>query len=87
MPFNPETRMIEEVDIGVSSTFDLSTGRKPTQRDHSPNERIALETINKLIVTVSHYLSNPLPILLLKVESLSETTENRVPSLSRIQTS
>jgi hypothetical protein len=79
--------MIEEVDIGGSSTFDLSTGRKPTQRDHSPNERIALETINKLIVTVSHYLSNPLPILLLKAESFSGATENRRLSFSRIQTS
>jgi hypothetical protein len=87
MPFNPETRMIEEVDIGVSSTFDLSTGRKPTQGDRSPNKRIALETIDNPVVTVSHYLSNPLPLLLLKAESFSGATENRVPSFSRIQTS
>jgi signal transduction histidine kinase len=64
-----------------------NSGQKSARREQTPKEekkarslclekRIALETINKLMVTISHYLSNPLTILLGKVELLSEATEN-----------
>jgi signal transduction histidine kinase len=39
------------------------------------NELI-LNTINELVLTISHYLNTPLTVLLGKVELLSEATEN-----------
>jgi signal transduction histidine kinase len=50
--------------------------RSEQTRREEKRERIALETINKLMVTISHYLSNPLTVLLGRVELLSETNEN-----------
>ena len=60
--------------------LEESLGPRRTRREKTPREekkeRIALETIDKLMVTIFHYLSNPLTILLGKVELLSEATEN-----------
>jgi signal transduction histidine kinase len=55
--------------------LEESSGRRPTRKAER-EERIALETINKLMVTISHYLNNPLTVLLGRVELLSEATEN-----------
>jgi signal transduction histidine kinase len=64
----------------LSPPFGLSSGRRQARREQTPNEekkeRIALETLNKLMLTISHYLSNPLTVLLGKVELLAEATEN-----------
>jgi len=39
-------------------------------------EDSTLNTINELVCTISHYLSNPLTVILGKIELLSEATEN-----------
>jgi signal transduction histidine kinase len=52
------------------------SAQRERTRSEEKKERFALETMNKLMLTISHYLSNPLTILLGKVELLSEATEN-----------
>jgi signal transduction histidine kinase len=60
--------------------LDENSGQESTRRERTRREekkdRITLETINKLMLTISHYLNNPLTILLGKVELLTEATEN-----------
>lgn len=60
--------------------LDENSGQKSTRREQTRREekkdRITLETINKLMLTISHYLNNPLTIILGKVELLTEATEN-----------
>lgn len=79
-PPRPETRVTVKAGFDLSPPFGLSSGRRQARREQTPKEekkeRIALEAINKLMVTISHYLSNPLTILLGKVELLTEATEN-----------
>ena len=55
--------------------FDVNLVQKQARRP-GKEERIALEAIDKLILTISHYLNTPLTVLLGKVELLSEATEN-----------
>ena len=73
-------RMIGATDLDFESRFGLRTRtrqlRKEQTSGQTEKEKIALETINKLMLTVSHYLSNPLTVLLGRVELLSEATEN-----------
>ncbi len=79
-PPRSETRMIEEADLNLKSRLGLR--RWPTRLrgeqtlGETKREKIALETINRLMLTISHYLSNPLTVLLGRVELLSEATEN-----------
>jgi signal transduction histidine kinase len=86
-PPGPETRGTVKAGFDLSPPFGLSSGRRQARREQTPKEekkarslclekRIALETMNKLMLTISHYLSNPLTVLLGKVELLSEATEN-----------
>jgi signal transduction histidine kinase len=86
-PPRPETRGTVKAGFDLSPPFGLSSGRRQAQREQTPKEekkarslclekRIALETMNKLMLTISHYLSNPLTVLLGKVELLAEATEN-----------
>ena len=86
-PPGPETRGTVKAGFDLSPPFGLSSGRRQARREQTPKEekkarslclekKIALETMNKLMLTISHYLSNPLTILLGKVELLSEATEN-----------
>jgi len=79
-PPPPETRVTVKAGFDLSPPFGLSSGRRQARREQTPNEekkeRIALETLNKLMLTISHYLSNPLTVLLGKVELLAEATEN-----------
>ena len=87
----PETQVNREAVFDLSPPFGLSStprslrleenlGRRRARREQTrkeeKKERIALETINKLMLTISHYLSNPLTILLGRVDLLSEATEN-----------
>jgi signal transduction histidine kinase len=82
----PDTWAITQAHFDLSPPFNLSTtpdtlrleessGRRQTRKAEK-EERFALETINKLMVTISHYLNNPLTVLLGRVELLSEATEN-----------
>lgn len=75
-----ETKVIRKTGFDLTTPFDLSPGRRRARREQTrweeKKERIALEAINKLMVTISHYLSNPLTILLGRVELLSEASEN-----------
>jgi signal transduction histidine kinase len=86
-PPHPETRVTVKAGFDLSPPFGLSSGRRQARREQTAKEekkarslcfekRIALETMNKLMLTISHYLSNPLTVLLGKVELLSEATEN-----------
>lgn len=79
-PPHSETRGTVKAGFDLSPPFGLSSGRRQVRRERIPKEgkeeRVALETISKLVVTVSHYLSNPLTILLGRVELLSEASEN-----------
>jgi signal transduction histidine kinase len=43
---------------------------------HKEKRELILNTINELVLTISHYLNTPLTVLLGKVELLSEATEN-----------
>lgn len=76
----PENRVVREAKFDFHPHLGISSGRRQTRKEQIPREtkkeRIALETIDKLMVTVSHYLSNPLTVLLGRVELLSEATEN-----------
>ena len=76
----PENKAVSEAGFDLNPPFSLSPGRRQIRKEQisreEKKERIALETINKLMVTISHYLSNPLTILLGRVELLSEATEN-----------
>jgi signal transduction histidine kinase len=79
-PPSLEAQLSSETDLNLRNRFGLHPvrrriGREETRKDRE-KERIALETINKLMVTISHYLSNPLTVLLGRVELLSEASEN-----------
>jgi signal transduction histidine kinase len=71
---------IREPELNLESRVGVcpGTGAAPKERasGQTEQERIALETINRLMLTVSHYLSNPLTVLMGRVELLSEATEN-----------
>ncbi len=73
-------RVIREPELNLESRLGVCAGTGEARRERASGEaekeRIALETINQLMVTVSHYLSNPLTVLLGRVELLSEATEN-----------
>ena len=73
-------RVIGEANFDPRSRLGLraATCKAQTEQPSAEikKEKIALETINRLMVTVSHYLSNPLTVLLGRVELLSEATEN-----------
>ncbi|MFQ6002511.1 MAG: histidine kinase dimerization/phospho-acceptor domain-containing protein [Candidatus Zixiibacteriota bacterium] len=69
-------QMIGEIDSDLNARFGRPQRQRKARREQTPKERIALKTINKLMLTVSHYLSNPLTVLLGRVELLSEATEN-----------
>ncbi|KPL03700.1 MAG: hypothetical protein AMJ73_05520 [candidate division Zixibacteria bacterium SM1_73] len=86
-----ENSVIREAGFDLTSPFDLTstqgslrieknTGRRQSQikqaRTEGKEERIVLEAMNNLMVTISHYLSNPLTVLLGRVELLAEATEN-----------
>jgi len=43
---------------------------------HIERKQSTLNTINELVLTISHYLNNPLTVLLGKVELLSQVNEN-----------
>ena len=43
---------------------------------HEEKKELILNTINELVLTISHYLNTPLTVLLGKVELISEATEN-----------
>jgi len=43
---------------------------------HIETKQSTLNTINELVLTISHYLNNPLTVLLGKVELLSQVNEN-----------
>jgi signal transduction histidine kinase len=43
---------------------------------YPPKAGSGVDTLNELVLTISHYLNSPLTILLGKVEILSETVEN-----------
>lgn len=77
---SPDTWAVGKGAFDLGPTSPPSSGRRGARREQTPREEkkegIALETINKLMVTISHYLSNPLTILLGRVELLSEATEN-----------
>lgn len=79
-PFSLDTLGIRQARLDLSPSFGLSSRQKRARRDQArggkKEEETALETINKLMVTISHYLSNPLTVLLGRVELLSEATEN-----------
>jgi len=79
-PPSPDKRVIREAGFDLNLRFGTSPGQRQVRREQTQRETrkeiIALETMNKLMVTVSHYLSNPLTILLGRVELLSEATEN-----------
>jgi signal transduction histidine kinase len=88
-PPNPETGVIGQAGSRVSPLFDPALGQRQLPTEQTPwearKQRIAMNTINKLMITVSHYLSNPLTILLGRVELLSEATENGEMSKGEIK--
>ena len=79
-PPGPAARVIGEAELDLKSRFRLRPRTSQARRERASGEirkeKIALETMNRLMLTVSHYLSNPLTILLGRVELLSEATEN-----------
>jgi signal transduction histidine kinase len=79
-PPSPEARAVGGADPHLKSRLVLRKGPAQVRREQTfgetKKEKIALETINRLMLTVSHYLSNPLTILLGRIELLSEATEN-----------
>ncbi|MCJ7577214.1 MAG: hypothetical protein MUO91_02055 [candidate division Zixibacteria bacterium] len=60
----------------LDESLRQGSAQRERTRSEEKKEGIALETMNKLMLTISHYLSNPLTVLLGKVELLSEATEN-----------
>lgn len=73
-PAYPEPQAVPEAGFDLSSAFDQR--QRHARREPTEENKVALETINRLMVTISHYLSNPLTILLGRVELLFEATEN-----------
>jgi signal transduction histidine kinase len=71
-------------DLNLPSTSSPQEGETRCRIEESSRqiqkkekeERIVLETINKLMVTISHYLNNPLTVLLGRVELLAEAGQN-----------
>lgn len=76
--YQPKTRkrLIREANSDPTIRLGQPPGQKRSRREHASNELVALATRNELMLTISHYLSNPLTVLLGKVELLSEATEN-----------
>jgi signal transduction histidine kinase len=71
---------IREPELNLESRVGVRPGTGATRKERplgrTEQERITLETINRLMLTISHYLSNPLTVLLGRVELVSEAIEN-----------
>jgi signal transduction histidine kinase len=70
------SRLWRETKGRLEENLGRRQARKEQTAKEEKKERMVLEAINKLMVTISHYLSNPLTILLGRIELLSNAAEN-----------
>lgn len=76
-PPSSNTWTVREAHFDLSPPFGVGSERRGARGGQTRREeKIALETINKLMVSISHYLNNPLTVLLGRVELLCEANEN-----------
>jgi signal transduction histidine kinase len=80
-----KTNIVGIKPIRLKSGFATTNALSEHGTAHIEKQQLTLDVVNQLVLTLSHYLNNPLTVLLGKVDLLSEATENGGMSKGEMQ--
>jgi signal transduction histidine kinase len=82
---SPKTNIVGIKPIRLKSELAATNALSEQRTAHIEKQQLTLDVVNQLVLTLSHYLNNPLTVLLGKVDLLSEATENGGMSKEEMQ--